>query len=155
MGIHVLERTQQVAASQQRCWDFFSNPGNLRQITPPHLDFRVLSELPETVYSGMFIRYKVRPLLGIALTWLTEITHVDAPHYFVDEQRLGPYRLWHHEHFFKSIDSDTTEIIDRVHYILPLHLAGDLVHRLFVRREVERIFDYRSKQLERIFETKV
>ena len=103
MGIHVLTRSQIVPASVEECWAFFSDPRNLSKITPPALDFRVLSDLPAKVYPGMMIQYRVRPLLGIPLTWLTEITHVEEPGHFVDEQRVGPYTLWHHEHWFRLL----------------------------------------------------
>src|SRR5690348_16071799 len=101
MAIYTLRRTQIIRASLRECWDFFSNPGNLQKITPPSLGFEVKSDLPDSIYPGLMIEYRVSPLAGIKLSWLTEIVHVDAPHHFVDEQRVGPYKLWHHEHFFR------------------------------------------------------
>ena len=103
MAIHVLRKTQMVAASVAECWAFFSDPRNLPRITPPALDFRVLTELPPSVHPGLMIEYRVRPLLGISMSWLTEITHVEPGVRFVDEQRIGPYRIWHHEHHFLSL----------------------------------------------------
>ena len=98
MPIYQLERTQTISLGIEACWRFFSDPRNLRKITPPEMNFRIKRDLPPAVYPGLMIEYTVSPLFGIPLTWLTEIVHVDAPHRFVDEQRVGPYRIWHHEH---------------------------------------------------------
>ena len=103
MPIYKLERSQMVPMPLADCWRFFSNPRNLEKITPPSLNFRVKTDLPATIYPGLMIEYKVSPLFGIPVSWLTEIVHVDKPHHFVDEQRVGPYRLWHHEHFFRDL----------------------------------------------------
>lgn len=151
MGIHVINRTQIVPASLQECWEFFSNPGNLAKITPPSLDFRVLSELGGKMHSGMMIQYQVRPLLGIPLTWLTEITHVEEGNYFVDEQRVGPYTLWHHEHWFRALDAGRTEVRDRVHYIVPFGPLGEIVRPFLVQPELEKIFRFREEAVTRIF----
>ena len=145
MPIHVLRRTQVVAASLSQCWAFFSDPRNLAELTPRALDFRVLSELPPAIYPGMMIEYRVRPLLGVPMTWLTEITHVEAPHRFVDEQRVGPYAVWHHEHFFTALEGGRTEIRDVVHYVLPLGWLGNLTHPFIVAPELEKIFAFREK----------
>jgi len=99
----------------------------------------------------MMIRYRVRPLFGIPVTWLTEITQVNEPHSFVDEQRVGPYRLWHHEHTFRQTGEQQVEIGDRIHYVLPFGVFGSAVHALFVRAELEKIFAYREKVIARIF----
>jgi ligand-binding SRPBCC domain-containing protein len=145
--IYILQRSQTVAMSLEQCWRFFSNPGNLARITPPSLGFRVESELPDEIHAGLMIRYTVSPLFGIPMSWLTEITRVEKPHYFVDEQRVGPYRLWHHEHFFRALDSSQTEVRDLVHYVPPLGPLGAVLNRLLVRPQLERIFDFRTKQL--------
>ena len=145
MAIHALRRTQIVAAPLGECWAFFSNPRNLALITPPGLDFQVLSELPAAVYPGMMIEYRVRPLLGIPVRWLTEITHVEAPARFVDEQRVGPYAVWHHEHFFTALPDGRTELRDVVHYVLPLGWLGNLAHPLLVAPQLEKIFAFREK----------
>jgi len=145
MAIHVFRRSQIVAAPLADCWAFFSDARNLAQITPPQLDFRVLSDLPPAVYPGMMIEYRVRPLLGIPVTWLTEITHVEAPRRFVDEQRVGPYAVWHHEHFFTALDGGRTELRDVVHYVLPFGWLGDLCHPLLVAPQLEKIFAFREK----------
>ena len=134
----------------EQCWRFFSDPRNLAKITPPSLGFRVHSELPEQVYSGLMIRYTVSPLFGIPMSWLTEITRVQEPHYFVDEQRVGPYRVWHHEHFFRPLDEARTELRDLVHYGPPLGPAGAILNAVLVRPQLERIFDFRTAQLEKL-----
>lgn len=134
----------------EQCWAFFSDPRNLTKITPPSLGFRVHSHLPTTVHAGLMIRYKVAPLFGISITWLTEITRVDQPHYFVDEQRVGPYRLWHHEHFFTALDAQRTEVRDLVHYMPPFGPLGAILNRLLVRPQLERIFDFRRTVLEQM-----
>jgi ligand-binding SRPBCC domain-containing protein len=145
MPIHVLRITQVVPASVDECWAFFSDPHNLARITPEALDFQVLSELPLTIYPGMMIEYRVRPLLGVPMTWLTEITQVDAPRRFVDEQRVGPYALWHHEHTFTAMEPGRTEIRDVVHYVLPLGWLGNLIHPLLVAPQLRKIFAFREK----------
>jgi ligand-binding SRPBCC domain-containing protein len=132
------------------CWSFFSNPANLGRITPPALRFRVRSDLPAEIYPGLMIRYTVTPLLRVPLTWVTEITHVRKPEFFVDEQRIGPYRLWHHEHSFSTVDADTTEVRDRVHYVPPLGPIGALLNAVVIRRQLAAIFAFRGAQLARI-----
>lgn len=150
MPIYTLARTQIVEMSLERCWAFFSDPRNLAQITPPTLGFRVRSDLPAEIYPGLMIRYRVSPVLGIPMTWLTEITRVERPTHFVDEQRVGPYRVWHHEHFFRALDAMRTEVRDLVHYVPPLGPFGAILNRLLVRPQLERIFDFRTRQLEKM-----
>jgi ligand-binding SRPBCC domain-containing protein len=142
--IHVLETKQIIRASVERAWEFFSDPRNLSKITPPERDFTVLTALPERVYPGMMIEYRVRPLLGIPVRWLTEITHVEQGKFFVDEQRIGPYRIWHHEHHLKQLDSGQIEMTDRVTYVLPFGPLGDLVHPLLVKPQLAKIFVFRE-----------
>ena len=129
------------------CWRFFSDPRNLEKITPPAMNFTIKSALPPAVYPGLMIEYTVSPLFGIPLTWLTEIVHVDAPHRFADEQRVGPYRIWHHEHFFRTLPEGGTEVRDLVTYVPPLGPIGALLNALVIRRQLERIFDYRENHL--------
>ncbi|MHA3773402.1 SRPBCC family protein [Verrucomicrobiota bacterium sgz303538] len=151
MAIHVLQRTQVVRASIEECWEFFSNPHNLAAITPRALNLVVLNELPTHVHPGLMIEYRVRPILGIPLTWLTEITHVEELRYFVDEQRVGPYRLWHHEHFFTSIGNGHVEIRDRVHYVLPFTPLSEIVHPFIVLPQLEKIFAFREQAVRQRF----
>jgi ligand-binding SRPBCC domain-containing protein len=130
-----------------RCWSFFSDPRNLPKITPPTLRFRVRTELPAKIYPGLMIEYTVAPVLGLPIRWLTEIVHVDEPRYFVDEQRIGPYRLWHHEHFFAAVDEQRTEVRDVVHYVPPFGPFGAVLNTALIQPQLRRIFDYRERQL--------
>jgi ligand-binding SRPBCC domain-containing protein len=148
MAIHVLHHRQIVPASVADCWAFFSDPRNLAEITPPELDFRILSELPPAIHAGMMIEYRVRPLFGVPVSWLTEITQVEKERRFVDEQRVGPYRIWHHEHLFTPLAPGRTEIADCVHYVLPGWWVGDLLHALLVRRQLVKIFAFRERAVE-------
>jgi ligand-binding SRPBCC domain-containing protein len=148
MKLHVLQTTQKLPISPAQAWDFFSNAGNLAKITPPSLGFEVTSELPERMYAGMIIAYRVRPLLGVPVRWVTEITHVDEPHRFVDEQRFGPYRFWHHQHLFRPIPGGV-EMSDIVHYALPP--GGGIARGWLVAPRLKEIFDYRREVLERTY----
>ena len=150
MPVYTLERQLVVAMSLDRCWRFFSNPANLAKITPPELGFRVLSAQPPEIHPGLMIRYRVSPLFKLPMTWVTEITHVRAPEYFVDEQRVGPYRMWHHEHTFRAVDAEHTEVTDLVHYVPPLGPIGAIANRLIIRRQLERIFEFREQQILRM-----
>lgn len=149
MPIYQLERKQIVSLGLPECWRFFSDPRNLRKITPPEMNFRIKRELPPEVYPGLMIEYTVSPLLGIPLTWLTEIVHVEAPHRFVDEQRVGPYRIWHHEHFFRALPEGGTEVHDLVTYVPPFGPLGAVLNWLLIRPQLERIFDYREEHMAR------
>ncbi|MBK6904264.1 MAG: SRPBCC family protein [Saprospirales bacterium] len=148
--MHQLKRTQRLPIDLQTAWDFFSSPRNLSVITPPEMGFELRSELPEKMYPGLFITYTVRPLLGIPLTWVTEITHIREGEYFVDEQRVGPYRIWHHQHFFKEIPSGV-EMTDIVDYQLPLGFLGKLAHPILVKSRLQDIFAFRHNKLIELF----
>lgn len=145
MKLHVLERTQRLPMALDEAWEFFTDPRNLAVITPPEMGFEVRSALPERVYAGMIITYRVRPLLGVPVTWVTEITHVREHEYFVDEQRFGPYRFWHHQHLFRPV-AGGVEARDIVHYALPP--GGGVARRWLVAPKLEQIFDYRRKVLQ-------
>jgi ligand-binding SRPBCC domain-containing protein len=149
--VHHLEATQIIPATVKAAWDFFSNPRNLARITPPELDFTILTALPERIYEGMMIEYRVRPLLGIPARWVTEITHVEAGKFFVDEQRIGPYRIWHHEHRFTPLEGGRIEIADRVTYVLPFSPLGDLVHPILVKPQLAKIFAFRERAVAELF----
>ncbi|MBL7778502.1 MAG: SRPBCC family protein [Chitinophagales bacterium] len=151
MSSHTLTRTQRLPISLNEAWDFFSSPDNLQKITPAKMNFRILSNTGSgKMYPGQIITYKVSPVFGIPLFWMTEITHVKESEYFIDEQRFGPYALWHHEHRFKAINGGV-EMTDIVSYKLPLGPLGSLAYHLFVKKEVEQIFNYRYKVLEERF----
>ena len=153
MKIYTLERKEVLPVDIETAWDFFSNPNNLSAITPPELDLRVTSGAEERIYPGMIITYEVTPALFLRSGWVTEITHVDAPRYFVDEQRAGPYGFWHHKHFFAETRRGATEARDLVHYSLPFGPLGTAAHGLFVKRRLDSIFDYRSSRLGELFGT--
>lgn len=147
---HVLIRNQWLPLSQEQAWDFFSNPANLCRITPAWLDFRMTCPPPGAMYAGQILTYSIRPLPGLRLGWVTEITHVRQPEFFVDEQRLGPYRFWHHQHLFRKT-SNGVEMTDVVHYALPLGPLGEMVHALWARRRLRAIFDHRRETLSAMF----
>lgn len=148
--MYQLKRTQIVKTDLQTCWDFFSSPSNLQKITPPSMGFDVLVDVPNNMYEGMMIEYRVRPLLSIPLKWITEITHVKPLQYFVDEQRKGPYKIWHHEHHFREIP-EGVEMTDIVSYELPLGFLGKMAHPILVKSKLEEIFAYRLKVVEELF----
>ena len=147
-----IERTQILPISLEEAWQFFSSPKNLAKITPSELGFVVHGDVPDVMYPGLFIQYTVSPLLGIPMTWVTEITHVREGSYFVDEQRVGPYAIWHHEHFFEAVPGGV-KMTDIVHYKVPLGILGKMAHLLIVRPKLEQIFSFRWKANERLFGT--
>jgi len=152
MKLYSIQSTQLLPISIQKAWEFFSNPNNLPLITPPSLGFKIVSEVPKKMYPGMIITYTVTPILSIPVSWVTEITQVQEPQLFVDEQRFGPYRFWHHKHFFREIE-DGVEMHDMVHYALPLGFLGRIVIDLVVKPKLESIFNYRREVLEKMFGT--
>ncbi len=145
------ERSQVLPITLEQAWDFFSNPLNLAKITPPEMKFRVTSLPVETTYAGQIITYTVRPLMGVTVNWTTEITHVDAPRFFVDEQRFGPYRFWHHQHRFREV-AGGVEVGDQVHYLFHQDYFARLINRVLVAPRLKKIFDYRSNVLKELFE---
>lgn len=149
--IHILERKQVLVGKVERIWEFFSDPRNLQKITPPALGFEIRSKLPAKIYEGLMIEYRVRPLFGIPVPWLTEITHVREPWYFVDEQRVGPYAVWHHEHILDQQDQNHVLMTDRVHYVLPFAPVSEVVHSFLVERKLRQIFDYRREVIAKMF----
>ena len=151
MAVYSFKTVQVIPVPADQAWDFFSSPANLQTITPPYMGFRVISKHQgDRMYPGQVIEYKVKPLLGIPLYWMTEITHVADGKLFVDEQRKGPYRLWHHQHHFRTV-ANGVEMTDIVHYQLPLGWLGDLANWLFVKKQLQGIFDFRRKKVEEIF----
>ncbi|WP_258104913.1 SRPBCC family protein [Marinoscillum sp. MHG1-6] len=151
MAVYTLERDQLLKATLAEVWNFISSPENLKTITPDYMGFDILSENPlQEMYEGMIIRYKVSPLLGIKTTWVTEITHIRHQQFFIDEQRIGPYKLWHHQHHIK----ETPEGIlmkDIVHYSPPFGFLGAVANSLMIKSKLNEIFDYRWNKLEEIF----
>ncbi|MEI2737716.1 MAG: SRPBCC family protein [Chitinophagaceae bacterium] len=151
MAAHSIKTVQKIPVSLENAWDFFSNPANLQAITPDNMGFKVISKYHGPVmYAGQIIEYKVRPLLGIPIYWMTEITQVKYHEYFIDEQRFGPYKLWHHQHHFKEIPGGV-EMTDIVHYKNPLWFLGKIANILFVKKKIAGIFEYRYKKVEEMF----
>lgn len=130
----------------EEAWKFLSDPSNLKVITPDYMGFHIISGTDRAMYAGQIITYKVSPLLGIKMNWVTEITHVEDRKYFVDEQRIGPYSMWHHKHFLKEIKNGT-EITDVVHYRLPIAIIANRFHAILVKPKLKEIFEYRTKAL--------
>lgn len=148
--IHSLRSSQKVPVPLEKAWDFFSNPQNLLTITPPFLHLEVTNELyGDEVYAGQIITYKVKPFPGLAVPWMTEITHLEKGKMFVDDQRKGPYRLWHHQHHFKKIEGGT-EMTDLIHYRVPFGFAGELFHPV-VKKKLVEIFTYRFNRINELF----
>ena len=146
MKLYRLERQTLLATDLTSAWRFFSDPRNLAAITPPWLDFRIHSAVPERMYAGMLVEYRVHPLAGIPLRWITEITQVREPHFFIDEQRFGPYRFWHHQHRFEACAGGTA-MTDVVHYGLPGDPFSRPLQRWLVAPRLAAIFAYRHEQL--------
>ncbi len=148
--MYTLKRVQKLPISLDEAWKFFSSPANLQEITPEDMGFDIISEVPVEMYEGLFIHYKVSPLFGIKLDWTTEITHIRDREFFVDEQRVGPYSIWHHEHHFKEIEGGV-EMTDIVSYQLPLGFLGKMMHPIMVKGRLNNIFDYRFQIVEEKF----
>ncbi len=151
MAVHSLTVQQQIPATGEAVWNFFSNAANLQKITPEYMNFRILNERPlGEIYPGLVIRYKVSPVMNVPLFWMTEITAVRRYRLFVDEQRRGPYRMWHHQHLFEENDAGVL-MTDIVHYELPLGPLGSIAHALFAKKQLREIFDFRVNKVEEIF----
>jgi ligand-binding SRPBCC domain-containing protein len=151
MAAHSIKTVQKIPISLDKAWDFFSNPANVQAITPDNMGFKVISKHHgDTMYAGQIIEYTVKPLLGIPIYWMTEITQVKDKQYFIDEQRYGPYSLWHHQHHFKAIDGGV-EMIDIVHYKTPFWVLGRLANTVFVKKKLDGIFNYRFQKVEELF----
>ena len=151
MSAHSFTRTQKLPVPIEEAWSFFSNPANLAVLTPEYLNLKFTNELfGKEMYPGQVITYRIKPVLGIPVYWMTEIIHVDPMKYFVDEQRVGPYALWHHQHHFKPVDGGV-EMTDLIHYKNPLGFLGLIANTLFVKKQLENIFEYRYRKVEEIF----
>ncbi|MDB4075792.1 MAG: SRPBCC family protein [Crocinitomicaceae bacterium] len=149
MAYYQFIQTQKVNASLEDVWDFISSPKNLKEITPDYMGFDITSEgLTEKMYPGMIIGYRVSPLLGIKTTWVTEITQVHDLSYFVDEQRIGPYSIWHHQHFIEPIEGGVL-MRDIVTYRPPFGFLGAIMNRLVIQKKLKEIFSYRTEAVEK------
>tara|TARA_Y100001933_G_scaffold259243_1_gene308687 strand:+ start:274 stop:732 length:459 start_codon:yes stop_codon:yes gene_type:complete len=149
--IYQFKTKQLLRSDLETVWDFVSSPRNLKKITPPYMGFDITSkDLPLKMYPGMIISYKVSPLLSIPTTWVTEITQVEKHKFFIDEQRVGPYTMWHHQHFLEET-KDGILMTDIVTYKPPFGILGSIANSLFIKKKLKSIFDYRFVALEKIF----
>ena len=150
MKLYKLHKKQNLPITVDEAWTFLSSPKNLKTITPDYMGFNILSGADREMFAGQIIQYIVTPVLGIKTKWVTEITHVNQGHYFVDEQRFGPYALWHHKHFIRPIKGGI-EMEDIIDYKLPLGWIGQLAHPFLVKPKLKEIFDYRQQKLIELF----
>jgi ligand-binding SRPBCC domain-containing protein len=150
-GIFTLESEQELQISLGEAWDYFSSPENLQKITPEKMRFKITSKVDKKVYQGQIITYKVSPFPLITTNWVTEITTVKQQEFFIDEQRFGPYAMWHHEHFFESLPDGNTLMKDKISYKLPFGFLGAIAQKLFVKKQLTSIFEYRFSTLEKLF----
>lgn len=150
--LHTLKTNQFVKTDIETIWDFISSPKNLSRITPSYMGFNIISDEEDIqkMYAGQLIEYYVTPILGLKMHWVTEITHVEYLNYFIDEQRFGPYKLWHHQHFLKKVEGGV-EMIDIVHYKIPFGFIGKIANTLFVKAKLKKIFDFRYQKIEELF----
>ncbi len=155
MAFYQLKKEQKIQATKEEIWDFISSPKNLKTITPDYMGFEITSEgLEEKMYEGMIISYKVSPILGLKMTWVTEITKVKELEYFVDEQRIGPYALWHHQHKLEE-KADGILMTDIVTYQPPMGPLGIIANKLFIEKQLKAIFDYRKNAIEERFHSTI
>ena len=150
MRIYRYYEEQKLPVTLENAWSFFSNPVNLVKITPPNMKFRITNNPEEKIFSGMIITYKVSPLLNFSLNWVTEIVYADKPHYFIDEQKFGPYKFWYHRHSFTEI-SEGVLMKDEVYYALPFGIIGQIIHSVMIKSRLKEIFAYRREILRNIF----
>lgn len=153
MKLYVKQSKQLIHASIDECWDFFSDPANLKTITPPDMGFEVNYFDEKRMYQGQIITYKITPLLGITFDWVTEITTVRDQHFFIDEQRFGPYSFWHHKHYFEATPNGTL-MTDIVHYGIPLGFLGRIMNTIFIKKKLDTIFKHREIVVEQLFNKK-
>lgn len=150
--LHTLKTTQFLKSDMDTVWQFMSSPHNLARITPEYMGFNIISDPSDSqkMYAGQIIEYYVSPVFGLKMHWVTEITHVVEHQYFVDEQRFGPYSIWHHKHFLKEVD-DGIEMTDVLHYKAPFGILGKIANALFIKNKINEIFQFRHQKLETIF----
>ncbi len=149
-----LVQKQLLPITLEEAWDFFATPKNLNEVTPADMVFKITSDVPDKMYEGMIITYKIKPMLNISLNWCTEITHIKEKQFFVDEQRKGPDNIWHHEHHVEAVEGGVL-MTDILHYDIGKSFLGWIAGKLFVDKKVKQIFDYRFKTLENYFSNKV
>ncbi len=145
-ALHTLESEQLLPISLDEAWQYFSNPLNLEELTPKGIGFKILTCSDDTMTEGQIISYKIKVIPIIWLSWVTEITHMKSKQYFIDDQRHGPYKIWHHRHSFEEVEGGVL-MKDLIHYALPFGIFGNVAHALFVRKKLEQIFEYRKTVL--------
>lgn len=150
MKLYQLHSQQALPITKEVAWNFLSDPANLKVITPEHMGFNILDGANKDMFPGQIIQYKVSPFPGYTTKWVTEITHVDKGNYFVDEQRFGPYALWHHKHFIKEIDEGVL-MEDIIDYKIPFGILGQIAHPLIVKKQLLEIFKFREQKLKELF----
>ncbi|MFN7017235.1 MAG: SRPBCC family protein [Fimbriimonadales bacterium] len=150
MKLFRFETEQVIPAPLEVVWDFFSSPVNLKMITPPYMGFDILTPVPQKMEAGLIIAYTVRPLFNLPMTWVTEITHVEPMRFFVDEQRFGPYRFWHHRHVFEPVEGGV-HMTDLVYYALKQPIIDRFINRYIVRPRIEEIFEFRRRKIIELF----
>jgi ligand-binding SRPBCC domain-containing protein len=148
--IHYLHREQVIPAPLGEVWDYFCDPRNLNEITPPYMNFEIVQGGDEAMYEGQIIEYRVEFIRGVRSLWLTEIAHVREREYFVDEQRIGPYRFWYHEHIFEKVPNGT-KMTDHVTYAIPFEILGDFLNALWISKRLKNIFDFRKRKIVELF----
>ena len=153
-GIYTLTAEQTVDVSLDKAWNFFSSPENLEKITPKHMGFKITSRVDKKAYAGQIITYKVAVLPGIKTNWVTEITKVKDKDFFIDEQRFGPYKMWHHEHWFEELSNGKTLMKDKISYKIPFGFLGHLAQKFFIKKQLKMIFEHRFVTLEKLFNDK-
>lgn len=147
--MHQIKFTQQLNASVEEIWDFIKDPRNLEKITPAKMGFKItIAPTKEQMYPGMMIGYTVKPIFNLRMEWLTEITHVHQLKYFVDEQRIGPYSIWHHEHILES-NAKGVMMTDIITYRVPFGFIGKVMNKIFIKNQLKKIFKYRESILEK------
>jgi ligand-binding SRPBCC domain-containing protein len=151
MGFYQFKKTQEINSSIEEVWSFISNPENLKKITPEYMGFDIVSEsIPSKMYEGMIIEYRVSPLFGLKTTWVTEITNYKKNKYFVDEQRIGPYKIWHHQHILEPTENGVM-MTDIISYQPPYGILGKLANAIIIKKKLKEIFDYRTVVIREIF----
>lgn len=153
-GIYTLSTEQILNVPLEKAWDFFSAPENLQKITPSHMGFQITSEVDKKAYAGQIITYKVGILPGVKSNWVTEITQVKEQQFFIDEQRFGPYAMWHHEHWFEELPEGKTLMKDKISYKIPFGFLGHIAQSIFIKRQLKGIFKHRYRTLEKLFNGK-
>ena len=153
-GIYTLTTEQVLDISLNKAWEFFSAPENLEKITPKQMGFKITSTVDKKAYAGQIITYRVGILFGIKSNWVTEITQVKDKIFFIDEQRFGPYKMWHHEHWFEALPNEKTLMKDKISYKIPFGFLGHIAQAIFIKKQLKTIFEHRFVTLDKVFNEK-